>query len=75
MNNIKSTGAVICPENSKVEFIDLPTVAVQQFRYDRLIAAETELELIKSYLSTLRGYTDIEVIKQIFNIKKGNKNE
>ena len=72
LNNNK--GILLAPDEN-FSIIPLPTVEVEQGRYERLIAAETELNLLKSYLSTTKGYCDIDVVKKIFNIKKGNEYE
>ena len=68
----KSKGILLAPDEN-FSIIPLPTVEVEQGRYERLIAAETELQILKSYLSNLTGYYDSDLIKQIFNIKKGNE--
>ena len=76
-NDVKTTGTITIPNDSKVQFFNLPTVEIEQGRYERLIAAETELHFLKMALCTSNGYSsDIDRIKEQFNIvKKGNENE
>lgn len=50
------------------------TVEVDLERYEQLIQAEHKLSLLETALSQKEGYSNIDDIKEIFNIQKGKNN-
>lgn len=48
------------------------TVEVDLRRYEQLIQAEQKLSMLEMALSKKDSYSNIDDIKEIFNIKKGN---
>lgn len=48
------------------------TVEVDIRRYEQLIQAEQKLSMLETALSKKDSYSNIDDIKEIFNIKKGN---
>lgn len=51
------------------------TVEVDLKRYEQLIQAEQKLSMLETALSKKDSYSNIDDIKDIFDIKKGNLNE
>lgn len=51
------------------------TVEVDLKRYEQLIQAEQKLSMLETALSKKDSYSNIDDIKDIFDIKKGNENE
>ena len=49
--------------------VEAPVIEITTKRYEQLIAAEKELQLLKNALKSKPGYTDINEIKRIFNIE------
>lgn len=56
--------------NGKVEIIELPAIEVEIQRYNELIAKEERLLIMENALAGMSGFSDIEPIKKIFNIKE-----
>lgn len=54
--------------------VEAPVIEITTKRYEQLIAAEKELQLLKNALNSKPGYTDITEIKRIFNIESEVKN-
>lgn len=50
------------------------TVEVDLKRYEQLIQAEQKLSLLETALSKKDSYSNIDDIKEIFNIQKGKNN-
>lgn len=50
------------------------TVEVDIKRYEQLIQAEQKLSMLETALSKKEGYSNIDDIKEIFNIQKGKNN-
>jgi hypothetical protein len=48
------------------------TVEVDIRRYEQLIQAEQKLSMLETALSKKDSYSNIDDIKEIFNIQKGN---
>lgn len=73
LKEIKETPvSIINIDESKCEPI---TVKVEQSRYEKLIACEKELELLKIAVGACGSYSmDLERVREIFGIeKKGNE--
>lgn len=48
------------------------TVEVDLRRYEQLIQAEQKLSMLEMALSKKENYSNIDDLKEIFNLKKGN---
>lgn len=51
---------------------NITTVEVDLRRYEQLIQAEHKLSMLETALSKKDNYSNIDDIKEIFNIQKGN---
>lgn len=51
---------------------NIATVEVDLRRYEQLIQAEHKLSMLEMALSKKDNYSNIDDIKEIFDIKKGN---
>lgn len=48
------------------------TVEVNLKRYEQLVQAEQKLSMLELALSKKENYSNIDDLKEIFNLKKGN---
>lgn len=48
------------------------TVEVDLMRYEQLIQAEQKLSMLEMALSKKENYSNIDDLKEIFDLKKGN---
>lgn len=48
------------------------TVEVDLKRYEQLVQAEQKLSMLELALSKKENYSNIDDLKEIFNLKKGN---
>ncbi len=58
----------------KIEIIHLPTIEVEQGRYDELIQKEAQLEFLKKLVASkvsYNNYADISDLIVLLDIKKG----
>ena len=53
---------------------NITTVEVDIKRYEQLIQAEQKLSMLETALSKKDSYSNIDDIKEIFDIRKENKN-
>lgn len=53
-------------------FDSVATVEVTVKRYEQLVQAEQKLSMLEMALSKKENYSNIDDLKEIFNLKKGN---
>lgn len=53
-------------------FDSVATVEVTLKRYEQLVQAEQKLSMLEMALSKKENYSNIDDLKEIFNLKKGN---
>lgn len=51
---------------------NVATVEVTLKRYEQLVQAEQKLSMLELALSKKENYSNIDDLKEIFNLKKGN---
>lgn len=51
---------------------NVATVEVTVKRYEQLVQAEQKLSMLELALSKKENYSNIDDLKEIFNLKKGN---
>lgn len=61
---------VLTVPDGELKFVGLPTVEVEQSRYDELLHKEKHLEIILAALSKWSGYGDIDKFKEVLGIEK-----
>ena len=71
--NLFKDGKIEIPKDTKVEFIGLPTVEVEQGRYEELIRKETQLEFLKKFIASKVSYynhMDISELLVLLDIER-----
>lgn len=53
-------------------FDSVATVEVTLIRYEQLVQAEQKLSMLEMALSKKENYSNIDDLKEIFDLKKGN---
>ena len=70
MKPFNNANPTCTPTSCEVEIIKLPTVELEQPRYDELLEKEERLRILETAIAGMSGYGDIDTLKKIFGIKE-----